>query len=126
MIHGNHGTDSNINGFLSDEDDSDIPDRLNQSLRSIRGSAKRKRMAKMLSTDLSQSFDARIPEPKPLPQSTTSITAGDVGIGARINKYENEYNHVFGNKSKTMPGNSIVSFSKLYFLRNGCFILSRL
>ena len=108
-------------GDLSDED---IPDRLSQSLRSIRGSAKRKRMEKMLSTDLSQSFDGR--------RLFSEPTSPAVGLGSRTNTYQgtkrtnlyncfysiisdqvlkdinldDEYNMVFGNKSKTMPGKS--------------------
>ena len=108
--------------------DEDIPDRLSQSLRSIRGSAKRKRMEKMLSTDLSQSFDGR--------RLFSEPTTPGVGLGSRTNTYQgtistvfnrpnylyfnliisdqvlkdinldDEYNMVFGNKSKTMPGNS--------------------
>merc|ERR1712226_294979 len=87
-------------GDLSDED---IPDRLSQSLRSIRGSAKRKRMEKMLSTDLSQSFDGR--------RLFSEPTSPAVGLGSRTNTYQDqvlkdinlddEYNMVFGNKSKT-------------------------
>ena len=86
--------------------DEDIPDRLSQSLRSIRGSAKRKRMEKMLSTDLSQSFDGR--------RLFSEPTSPAVGLGSRTNtdqvfkdiNLDDEYNMVFGNKSKTMPGNS--------------------
>merc|ERR1712131_302826 len=90
-------------GDLSDED---IPDRLSQSLRSIRGSAKRKRMEKMLSTDLSQSFDGR--------RLFSEPTSPAVGLGSRTNtdqvfkdiNLDDEYNMVFGDKSKTMPGMS--------------------
>ena len=60
--------------------DEDIPDRLSQSLRSIRGSAKRKRMEKMLSTDLSQSFDGR--------RLFSEPTSPAVGLGSRTNTYQ--------------------------------------
>ena len=87
------GVDVGGKEILKDDDlsDEDIPDRLSQSLRSIRGSAKRKRMEKMLSTDLSQSFDGR--------RLFSEPTSPAVGLGSRTNTYQGDFQFFNANNS---------------------------